>query len=275
MWYNTRVNHIKSSQVLITLGYPLSTCDRGARTMSHSKRGSYFSKNLDGYAPWVATYGLVAPYGKCQCGCGLDAPVAARTQADRGNRQGHPVRFFADHSRIHRHAIPVQLPIEPGTALIPLTRGAVAIVDVSDYEWLMQWKWRAIQGNSTMYAVRRSKGRLIFMHREIMGVTDPETLIDHADRDGLNNRRCNIRVATRAENMRNRIMCCNNKSGYKGVNWSKAHKKWIARIGVDNKRRFLGHFESAESAAHAYDRAARELHGKFARLNFPDEGSTG
>lgn len=56
-----------------------------------------FPENITEYAPWVSEYGLVAPYGKCQCGCGQDARIAAQSMTRRGNLKGHPVRFLDTH----------------------------------------------------------------------------------------------------------------------------------------------------------------------------------
>lgn len=105
--YNTRVNHIKSSRALERTCYPFSTCDRSARTMpDHTP---FFPENLDDYAPWVAKHGLVAPYGKCQCGCGQDTAISQRTQRREQRLVGHPVRFV----RWHHKWSPSQLTVNP------------------------------------------------------------------------------------------------------------------------------------------------------------------
>lgn len=63
----------------------------------HSTRTPSFPPNLDDYAPWVATYGLVAPYGECQCGCGLRAPISTYTKKDKGRVKGQPARYCHSH----------------------------------------------------------------------------------------------------------------------------------------------------------------------------------
>ncbi len=114
---------------------------------------------------------------------------------------------------------------------IPLTRGYLAVIDaedaplVSGYNWFVQ-----VQPNGLAYAFRmsaRSEGarRMIAMHRVIAG--DPKGLeIDHRDGDGLNNRRGNLREATRLQNQYNRRLNVNNTSGYRGVTYDKQHAKW-------------------------------------------------
>lgn len=160
---------------------------------------------------------------------------------------------------------------------IPLTQGKVALVDNEDYEWLMQWKWQAHNNEhrKSWYALRSvylgggRKNRincLIWMHRLILG-TPQGMETDHINGDGLDNRRCNLRVCTRSQNAANREKK-RDKVGYKGVHWHKQTNKWRPRIKVNYKSISLGLFEDQEDAARAYDRAAMQHFGEFARTNF-------
>jgi AP2 domain len=102
------------------------------------------------------------------------------------------------------------------------------------------------------------------MHSLIVDYPKP----DHIDGNGLNNQRSNLRPATASQNCINRRTW--GRSAYRGVSWFKLYSKWNAAISYQRKSRNLGYFASEEDAARAYDAAARELHGAFARLNFPD-----
>ncbi len=106
------------------------------------------------------------------------------------------------------------------------------------------------------------------MHRVIKGAKAGQS-VDHVNGNGLDNRRSNLRLCAHAENLRNRKIHKNNKSGFKGVRKRKESSLWRAEIRSNHKFYFLGNFHSAEEAAHAYDAAALKLHGEFARLNFP------
>lgn len=159
---------------------------------------------------------------------------------------------------------------------IELTRGKFAIVDDTDFEWLYQWKWIAVKGRNTFYAVR-GEGifpfrKLVFMHRVIMNTPDGmET--DHQDHNGLNNQRYNLRNCTRMQNSQNQKIFSNNTSGYKGVTWEKHIEKWRVRITINRTRIHLGYFSTAKDAGHAYDVAAKKYFGEFAKINFPHSES--
>jgi len=158
---------------------------------------------------------------------------------------------------------------------IPLTRGYVTLVDDDDYEWLSQWKWYAANDRTNVYVQRaerldNGKQRTIRMHRLILGV-GKGIVVDHIDRDGLNNQRSNLRIATPQQNTWNRRKFRSNTSGFRGVAWDSSNQKWKAKININGKPTHLGLFDTPEEAAWMYDHAARIHYGEFASLNFPDE----
>lgn len=150
---------------------------------------------------------------------------------------------------------------------IPLTKGKVALVSDCDYEYLSQFNWYL---NSEGYAIREiwnGGNRVrVRMHREILGVPDGMDT-DHIDRNRLNNQRENLRTCNRSQNLANKPKREDNKSGYKGVSWSKQNKKWTAQISKNRKIICIGHFDDIQKAAIAYNEAAKKYFGEFAFLN--------
>jgi hypothetical protein len=103
-----------------------------------------------------------------------------------------------------------------------------------------------------------------------MKPTSPQSVVDHKNGDKLDNRRENLRICTIAENIRNSKTSTKKgkTSRYKGVYWVGRIKKWVARIHVDRKGLHVGVFTDEAEAARAYDVAARQHFGEFARTNF-------
>lgn len=154
---------------------------------------------------------------------------------------------------------------------IPLTKGKFAIVDAEDYEQLSQWKWNYHRDG---YAIRTfyvdGKKVTKSMHHQI-ALPPPGLQIDHKNLDGLDNRRDNLRVATRSQQRSNQKRFKSKVgSQYKGVhpNDSRYKKPWRALIMCQGKHFSLGNFYAEEEAAKAYDAKAKELFGEFAYTNF-------
>jgi hypothetical protein len=170
------------------------------------------------------------------------------------------------------------LPIDGYIVEIPLTKGYVAIVDSIDAD-LALLKWSVHDGEINVKYARRHPAvinhiqpRLIWMHRVILeralGTPIPAGyLVDHKDRNGLNNKRGNLRLATVAQNQHNKNLASNNTSGVTGVYWNKREQKWTARIKRNGKCIHLGlhvAFDDAVAARHA---AEIEMWGEFSPLS--------
>lgn len=150
-----------------------------------------------------------------------------------------------------------------------LTKGKMAIIDASDFHLIQSHKWQAkdCAKSTTYYAHRKVNGKFSVMHRIIMNLTTKDKIhVDHINGNGLDNRRSNLRLCTESLNHANMGKCrAGTSSKYKGVHLR--HKKWSARIQRNKKIMCLGEFHAEEDAALAYNFAALELFGDFARFN--------
>lgn len=161
-----------------------------------------------------------------------------------------------------QHALDI-ISAESDVKAIALTGGHVTFVDKEDYINLIHFEWQHRDG----YAKRQQyKGKVISMHNAIMGT--PEGFVcDHIDGDSLNNRRSNLRICKQQNNMWNRKPVKGSSSKFKGVSWQAATGYWKAYIKINEKQVHLGCFWDEEDAAIAYNKAAKALHGEFAKLN--------
>lgn len=145
---------------------------------------------------------------------------------------------------------------------IELTQGKIALVCDCHYDMVKDAKWCYAP---TGYAVRRVGGRkanLTQMHRVING-TSKEFLVDHENQNKLDNRCSNLRACTKAENMRNRGVQLNSKSGVKGVSWDKFGKRWHVQVTKDGKRAFSAYTRDLNEARQIQMDASKRLFGNF------------
>jgi hypothetical protein len=169
--------------------------------------------------------------------------------------------------------------VDEGTARIELRRrdkpSLWAVVDLADLERVRPYSWLvlAVPGKTYAQAWTRDKDgrrRNNLLHRLVIDA--PKGVhVDHINHDGLDNRRANLRLATRSQNQANmRAETMGATSKYKGVSWEKFTQRWKACITVHGKGITLGRYRAEEEAARAYDVAAAAFFGEFACLNFPD-----
>jgi len=132
-------------------------------------------------------------------------------------------------------------------ALLPLSQGQYAIVDIADFEYLNQWKWYVFKDKCktrTKYYVQRTqhigmfngkqKQKIFRMHRQLLNFPK-DLVVDHVDGNPLNNCRHNLKIVTKRQNSQNRRI--KKTSKYVGVDWVKSRKRWRASIRINGKRK--------------------------------------
>jgi hypothetical protein len=155
--------------------------------------------------------------------------------------------------------------MDDGTVLVPLRArdGSVranAIIDAADAARVNQWRWFL---TANRYAARKAwvdgRYKMVYLHRELLGLIHGDELeTDHANRDTLDNRRANLRLATRSQNCQNVGSRGDATSTHRGVSWDKSRGKWLAQLEVNGRKVPLGRFiDEGEAAAAARDARAR------------------
>jgi hypothetical protein len=156
---------------------------------------------------------------------------------------------------------------DDGTALIPLTRGMFAVIDESDIPMVASYLWCVVgDPRYTLYAATCIAGRNMRLHRMITSAPDG-MFVDHINGNGLDNRKQNLRLCTRNQNMHNRRKVVGGVHKYKGLCFIPWSRRWTARIYYLSKPIHLGTFDTEAEAASAYNDAAKRYFGEFARLN--------
>lgn len=161
---------------------------------------------------------------------------------------------------------------------IDLKNGFFAYADDNDSELIKGYNWKMITRNENSrirnYVVTtvriNGRSKKIWLHRLLMGNVQKGMVVDHIDGDGLDNRRSNLRVCTVSQNSMNSHTNKSGSSKYKGVSFIGAKLRFRATILKDGKSKHLGLFNNEVDAAEAYNKAAMELFGEFAKLNIID-----
>lgn len=159
--------------------------------------------------------------------------------------------------------LPIGISVPKGAVAIPLPRGKYALVDEDDADRVMQYNW-----SLTSYGYAYNSHKIGFMHRFIMN-TPSDMVVDHINHDPLDNRKANLRNCTHQQNILNSNPKRGGTSVYRGVH--RHRESWVAHIHLNDTTYHLGTFKEEVEAARAYDKASKELHKQFGRLNFPDE----
>jgi hypothetical protein len=131
----------------------------------------------------------------------------------------------------------------------------VALVDDSDFArcsihtWTINDMGYCLSSCAILRQDTRHVYERIYLSRYVLGITDPSVVVDHINRDPLDNRKSNLRICSRAENSLNQKKREGTSSKYKGVTFDKKSSKWRARVVYEKVEYHLGFFEEEKEAA--------------------------
>lgn len=152
---------------------------------------------------------------------------------------------------------------------IYLTRGYKAKIDRDQWTLCSSYTWCALVTEKGVYAVSRTGGKYIYLHKLLLGF--PKELVDHKNRDTLDCRKENLRLVTYSQNNMNKCGNTFSTSRFKGVCYDRSRAKWKARLLYRGTVYLDKRFDTELSAAKAYDDTARRVFGEYAFLNFPED----
>jgi hypothetical protein len=216
----------------------------------------------------AAARGALAQARNCPvCGCRYQ-PRVSQVKHGQGLFCSRPCKGRATGGIHGRRAEGLQVPSDPVrmhgalVCFVPLVPSGVAVIDAEDRDLVAKYSWNLSgAGYARAAGLGDDTGKTVFLHRLVSGAA-PVAVVDHLNGDPLDNRRCNLRVATQAAN---RLNCWTPKSSCShsvpGVTRVKARRKYSANITLDGRRRFLGHFSTHDEAAAASAHARAEALG--------------
>lgn len=164
--------------------------------------------------------------------------------------------------------------IVPYSKQIPLSQGKFTTVSYWFYDWLSQWRWYVRFDGHNWYACRKiyirktKKEHMIHMHRVVLNPFNKKIVIDHINRNGLDNTEPNLRSCTQAQNVRNKSSKINGTSKFLGVHFDSETKMFRGRITIPSGKQINKRFDNEIDAAKWRDEQAKKYHREFANLNF-------
>jgi hypothetical protein len=158
--------------------------------------------------------------------------------------------------------------IEGDIAYVTLSQGKVAIIDTEYAEEVGNYNWAYHAAGYAIAHNRLNNNKQFLLHRLIMK-PPIEKQIDHINSNGLDCRKCNMRLCNHSQNKMNEGLRSSNTSGFKGVSWNKARQKWTSQIKINYKNIHIGYYDEIKDAGQSYREAATKYFGDFA--NFGEE----
>lgn len=215
-------------------------------------------------------------FWNCVCDCGNMVIITSSNLQNKTNPTTSCGCYFNEISHHQKNTKENcwYLDNDNGIAIGETSSGEMFYVDIDDYDKVRNYCWRISEKGYVIANRRDGSNRIVWLHRLVMNVDESNIFVDHRNWDKSNNRKSNLRIATKSENNINIKRRINNTSGYTGVCLNKNTGKYNARISKNGKRFHLGTFESFEEAVLARHKAELLMHnewsGEINRKDFYD-----
>lgn len=198
----------------------------------------------------------------CKCECGSTTIVRGQSL-----KNGHTQSCGCFHKEtLGKSSLKENVFVEENDFMIGITpSGEKFYFDPDDFENIKGYCWNV---NKQGYVVARDRtgkhSKCLLLHRVVMRVSQKDLVVDHINHNTLDNRKSNLRVCTRSQNMMNTNPSTRSATGVKGVTWDNDRQKWSASIGINNKNIYLGRFDTFEQAISARRRAEEDYQSVYA-----------
>lgn len=232
---------------------PVQVGDKVGRLTVISQAEDYIWHKKRHYKQW-----------KCRCDCGNDVVIRSDKLSTGRVKSCGCQRIISNKSRKKK----MKYDLVEDYVICTLTNGVSFMVDAIDFPNIQKYGWSYNRPRDYIFCNSKDIDCMP-LSRFIMRCPKGYE-VDHVNHNRLDNRRCNLRIATRSENQANSNSRRNSSSKYKGVSLCNQTKLWRASIQCGNKQCTIGRFKNEEDAAKAYDLFACRIHGEFAMLNFPE-----
>lgn len=202
-------------------------------------------------------------FWNCMCDCGNYTIVSSSSLRNKTNPTLSCGCYKKEIIHKQKNTKENQWVIDGETTIGITSSGDRFYIDTEDYTKVKNYCWRINKRGYVVANSRDGSNREIRLHRFVMNVTDKKIIVDHKNWDKTNNRKNNIRIATKSQNNINIKRKSNNTTGYTGVTFNKRIGKYCARISKNGVRTFLGYFDDINNAIEARHNAEINIHGEW------------
>lgn len=233
------------------------------------------SRNKQKQDDYLKQTGNNKAFWNCKCDCGNTVVVSGSSLKNRisPTRSCGCLQKEAIHRQKNTKSITWSMDESNNTVVGTDSHGHKFKIDADDYEKVKDYCWRVTNKGYVVANARNGSNRYVWIHRIIMGAEEDQ-FVDHKNWDKADNRKVNLRIATKAQNCTNIDLKKNNTTGYTGVTRTR-NGRYLARITANGTRHYIGTYDSFSDAVKARHDAEIRLHGEWSGSNNKSNNDNG